>query len=69
MITKDKVQVSNHKSMPKKNNLVIKKHKQLGSGSQADIIKCKIHDIPGKLFVDKTKTIHNNEDLAEEVLI
>ena len=68
LITKDEIQVFHNDKCPPKQNLVIKKLKQFGSGGQADVFKCQIFGIQTKFFVDKTKKIHNNEELANEVL-
>ena len=48
----------------KKKELKIKKQAQLGSGSQGDVYKVRIIGMRGS-YVDKTRKVHNNKDLAE----
>lgn len=47
--------------------LVIKKLKQLGGGAQADVYQCRVIGMRGK-FVDKTRKIYNNPELADKCL-
>ena len=58
------VQIFNGPRMKELKNLVIKKIKQLGGGAQADVYQCAIKGVEGK-FVDKTRFIYNNKDLAD----
>ena len=47
--------------------LEIKKVKQLPGGAQAEVYVCKVQAMRGK-FVDKTRRIYNNPELADKVM-
>jgi len=51
----------------KKESLNIKRLKQLSGGSQADVFQCRLLTVLGK-FVDKTRKIYNNAELADKVM-
>lgn len=48
-------------------SLVIKKEKQLHGGAQAEVFKCRIGGFKGR-FVDKTRRVFNNDDLAAKTM-
>jgi len=63
LLDKEKdIQVFNGPRQDVRDNLEIKKLKQLGGGggSSADVYQCKIKTLPGK-FVDKVRKVYNNE--------
>lgn len=47
--------------------LDIKRLKQLGAGTEAEVFCCKVKNMPGK-FVDKRRIIYNNADLADKTM-
>ena len=61
------VQIFNGPNSDPKMELKIKRVKQLGGGSQADVYQCRIVGVSGK-YVDKTRKIYNNATLAEKTL-
>lgn len=61
------MQIFNGPYTDPKMELKIRRVKQLGGGSQADVYQCRIVGVTGK-FVDKTRKIYNNAALAEKTL-
>ena len=61
------IQIFNGPYSDPKMELDIRRLKQLGGGSQADVYLCRIKGVSGK-FVDKTRKIYNNAALAEKTL-
>ncbi len=61
------IQVFNGPKSDPRMTLDIKTLRQLGSGTQADVYQCKVKGMAGK-FVNKTRKIYNNKELAESVL-
>ena len=45
----------------------MKRLKQVGVGTEAEVFCCKVKGIPGK-FVDKRRLIYNNKELADQTL-
>lgn len=60
-------QVFNGPNEKPKKELDIKKQAQLGSGSQGDVYKVRIKGMRGS-YVDKMRKVHNNKQLADQVL-
>jgi serine/threonine protein kinase len=61
------IQVFNGPNQKRKAELEIKKQAQLGSGSQGDVYKVRIKGMRGS-HVDKMRKVHNNKQLAHQVL-
>ena len=47
--------------------LDIKREKQLPGGAQAEVFKCRISGLKGR-FVDKTRKVFNNSDIADRTM-
>ena len=60
-------QVINGPNQEVKDELKIRQLKQLKGGAQAQIFKCSIRGIPGN-FIDKTRKIQNNAEMADKCL-
>ena len=54
-------------SSEERDELNIKRVKQLGGGAQADVYQVRVVGLKGK-FVDKTRKIYNNLELAEKTM-